>query len=282
MEIILITGISGAGKSKSLSFLEDFGYFTIDNFPPMFLESFIEILQKKHKNIDKVAFSCDVRSRFFFSTLEKEIQKLLNKGIECKIIFLKASQDVIIKRFKEHKKTHTLDENNNLIEAIKEEKKLLENILNTSDYIIDTSNLSTWDLKDKLKSLLFGTNTEIMNLRIVSFAYKKGIPQDSDLVFDVRFINNPYYVSELKDKVGTDKDVSEYVFKDKRAVIFTDKIIDIINFSLKEYQKEGKNNLVLSIGCTGGKHRSVAIAERIYKSVSTTWDNISISHREVN
>jgi UPF0042 nucleotide-binding protein len=277
--LVVLTGLSGAGKSNAASTMEDLGYYTIDNLPLMLFDKLVELMLNFENDLHKVALVIDSRSKDIDQVLEK-IQLLKDK-YEAKIVFIHASEDVIIKRYKETRRKHPMGDN--LVEAISSERSLLWPVREQADLAIDTSQLNVHQLKGILEEAFAEDTDSDMVITVQSFGFKYGLPQDSDLVFDVRFLRNPHFVDELRDKTGRDEEVSEYVFADPAAKKFLKKLRDMLAFLVPNYIKEGKKFLTVSIGCTGGKHRSVANVEIVAKYLETkTTHKVNIRHRDID
>ena len=278
MRFVIVTGMSGAGKSTALKMLEDVGYFCIDNLPTALIPKLTELLKVQAAEFHKVALGVDIRGGTNLIKMEEMLENM-----EHEVLFLEAGDDVLIKRYKETRRSHPLALNGNIKQGLTEERKLLAPVKKQADYIIDTSQLLTRELKEELKKI-FVDNKEYKNLYItvVSFGFKYGIPNDADLVFDVRFLPNPYYIEELRPKTGNDKEIRDYVMKNKNAKIFLDKLKDMLDFLIPNYISEGKHQLVIAIGCTGGKHRSVTLANEVYeKFLKEEQYGIKIEHRDI-
>lgn len=281
MEFVIITGMSGAGKSQAMKAMEDIGYYCMDNLPPALLGKFAQLCHQSKRKIEKVAIVVDIRGGIFFEDLFKGLDELEKDGITYKILFLDASDEVLIKRYKELRRPHPLNINGSIVDGIVEERRLLQNVKNEADYVIDTSRLTIGMLKEEIaKIFLKGLELGKLTISVVSFGFKHGILLDADLVFDARFISNPYYVPELRDLTGEDEKVREYVFKWEQTNIFVDKVLDLLEFLIPNYIKEGKTQLVVGIGCTGGRHRSVAIAKEIAKRLEVNGHRAIASHRD--
>jgi len=281
MQFIIVTGMSGAGKSSVVHILEDIGYYCIDNMPPTLISNFVSLCQNSNIAMEKIAFVIDARSGDRITLLADEIAEFKKSGNKCEVLFLEASDETIIKRYKETRRKHPHAKGGLLIDGIETERRLLSDIRLRSDYIIDTSDLLTKQLREKVLSL-FETQKKYKNINVsvMSFGFKRGIPLDSDLMFDVRFLPNPFYESELKELTGLDEPVREYVFKSPETQTFVEKLHDMIEFLLPQYIEEGKSQLVISIGCTGGKHRSVAIAENLGKFLREKNYYTVVTHRD--
>lgn len=282
MEFVIITGMSGAGKSQTIKILEDINYYCMDNMPPALLPNFAELCNSSSKDVNKVAVVADIRGGIFFKDLFNSLDDLKNKGIKYRILFLDTSDDELVKRYKEQRRPHPLSTTGTIIDGIREERIMLEEVKKRSDYIIDTTNMKLRRLKEELLNIFVQGNISFnLNITVMSFGYKYGIPQDSDLVFDVRFLPNPFYIEELKHYTGNDKNVQDYVMGFETTTTFIDKLVDLLLFLLPHYVKEGKSNLVISIGCTGGKHRSVTISNQIASMLSKENYRVLLNHRDV-
>ena len=282
MEFVILTGMSGAGKSQAIKVLEDINYYCMDNMPPALLPNFAELCKASSKEVNKVAVVADIRGGFFFKDLFNSLDILKNKGIKYRVLFLDASDDELVKRYKELRRPHPLSATGTIIDGIQEERILLKEVKQKSDYIIDTSNMKLGRLKEEILSIfLSGKISHNLSVSVMSFGYKYGIPQDSDLVFDVRFLPNPYYLEELKYHTGNDVKVQDYVMGFDTSVIFLEKLVDILDFLMPLYVIEGKSNLVISIGCTGGKHRSVTISNKIADILKAKNYRVLLTHRDV-
>ncbi len=281
MEFVIITGMSGAGKSQAINVLEDINYYCMDNLPPALLPNFAELCKSSSMDVNNVAVVADIRGGIFFKDLFNSLEELKNKGIKYHILFLDASDDDLIKRFKEQRRPHPLSSTGTIIDGILEERNKLEEVKRKSDYIIDTTNMKLGRLKEELLRIFVkGNISHNLNITVMSFGYKHGLPQESDLVFDVRFLPNPFYIDELKNYTGNDKNVQDYVMSFDTTSIFLEKLLDMLKFLLPLYIKEGKSNLVISIGCTGGKHRSVTISNYLADMLTTENFRVLINHRD--
>ncbi len=281
MEFLVITGMSGAGKSQAMNVLEDMGYYCMDNLPPALLTNFAELCLDSEEAIDKVAVVVDIRSGEFFDHLFKGLQGLNDMGINHKILFLNARPEILVKRFKELRRPHPLNPEGSIMEGIEEERKLLYDINRRADHIIDTSDLTLGMLKEEISQIILqGEDSRELSVSIISFGFKNGTLLDGDLVFDVRFIPNPYYIPELKEYNGSDEPVKDYVLKWPQTKIFIDKTVDMLEFLIPHYTVEGKTQLIVGIGCTGGKHRSVAISNEIGNILRKDGYRVSVEHRD--
>ena len=283
MRFVIITGMSGAGKSTALKMLEDMGYFCVDNLPIALLGKFAELAGAPGGEINKVALGVDIRSGQALGELETELEKLAIKGLSYEILFLDASDSVLVKRYKETRRSHPLAKGGRVDKGIQEEREKLAFLKKHADYILDTSQLLTRELNQGLDKI-FMQNQEFKNLMItvLSFGFKYGIPQDCDLVFDVRFLPNPFYVDDLKQKTGNDKEVQDYVMGFEVSHVFLNKLTDMLEFLIPNYVLEGKNQLVIGVGCTGGKHRSVTLANRLYEALNGQKEyGVRLEHRDI-
>jgi len=283
MRFVVVTGMSGGGKSTALKMLEDAGFYCVDNLPVSLVEKFAELISMPGSEVSKVVLGLDVRSDQSFEDATRVLEELKKKGYNLEILFMDARTDVLIKRYKETRRIHPLAPEGRLEDGVKAERKVLDNIRRHADYVIDTSNLLTRELKEELDRI-FVENGEYNSLMVtvMSFGFKHGIPSDADLVLDVRFLPNPFYIDELKYKTGNDKEVQDYVMGFEEAGVFMDKLTDLIAFLIPNYVKEGKYRLVIAIGCTGGKHRSVTLANELYGRMKDKGNyGIKLYHRDV-
>lgn len=282
MRLIIITGMSGAGKSSVLKMLEDAGYFCIDNPPIQLIQKFVQLTHNTTENFDRVAMCIDIRSGEGLEELDNVFEELTTDGYSYEILFLDASTEVLVKRFKETRRNHPLTGIGRVDAGIELERSKLEFIKKRADVILDTSQLLIRELKAQIDKIYVQNETyKNFFITILSFGFKYGIPMDSDLVFDVRFLPNPYYIPELKPQSGNDILVKEYVLKSPMAIIFLDKLEDMVKFLIPNYIEEGKNQLVISIGCTGGKHRSVTLANELSVRLSGLEYGIKVEHRDI-
>lgn len=282
MRFVIVTGMSGAGKQTAMKMLEDMGFYCVDNMPVPLIDKFIELFSGPGSEVSKVALGLDVRADQDFDEAERTLLALRRKDYPFEIIFMDADDKVLIKRYKETRRVHPVAGSGSLEEGIKREREILKNVKNTADYIFDTSNLLTRVLKEELDKI-FLQDGEYANLiiRVLSFGFKYGIPADADLVFDVRFLPNPFYIDELKLMTGNDAPVHDYVMSFPEAGEFLEKVSDLLHFLIPNYVKEGKHQLVIGIGCTGGKHRSVTLAGEIYEKLKKQGKyGITITHRD--
>jgi RNase adapter protein RapZ len=282
MKFIIITGMSGAGKSAALKMMEDFGYYCVDNLPIPLILKFAELADTSEE-LQKVALGVDIRGRQGFKEIEETLALLTEKNVNFEILFLEADDTTLIKRFKETRRNHPLALYERVDIGIQAEREQLAYLKGKANYILDTSKLLTRELKAELESI-FVNNKDYKSLfvSVVSFGFKYGIPTDSDLVFDVRFLPNPYYIEELKPLNGNDELVQSYVMKFPQSVEFLQKLVEMVSYLIPYYIEEGKNQLVISIGCTGGKHRSVTLANKLFQQLQERKDfGVRIEHRDI-
>lgn len=279
MQFTIVTGMSGAGKTNVIRFLEDAGFFCMDNLPPAIIPQLAEMFFSINGRYDKVAFVIDSRVGDMIGELLENLKILKESGYEYKLLFITARDDVLLKRYKETRRTHPIQSRKGLTESIKIERKMLDKIYQEADTVIDTSDYNLAKLSKRLREIYFDSAKDSIEVTVMSFGFKYGIPLDADLVFDVRCFANPFYVDELKEKTGEDKEVQDYVMSTDSAKAFTEKLDDMIKFLLPLYIEEGKNTLNICIGCTGGKHRSVTIANKLKEALSSY--NVNIIHRDI-
>ncbi len=283
MNIVIVTGMSGAGKSTALNILEDEGYYCVDNIPIALMTTFISLAKGQEKSYRNIAMSIDIRSGAAIDDIDEVLNEMSDKHFSYKILYLDASDEVLVKRYKETRRTHPLAKDDRVDKAIEIERSKLEFLRNRADYIVDTSQMLTREFKQEMEKI-FVEKSEYSNLfvTVLSFGFKYGIPVDADLVFDVRFLPNPYYIEELKPLTGNDKAIRDYVFGFEASDIFIEKLEDMIKFLLPNYVEEGKNSLVIAIGCTGGKHRSVTIANALAGKLKSTEYGCKVEHRDID
>lgn len=283
MRFIIVTGLSGAGKTEATRSLEDMGYFCVDNLPPKLIPKFAEACVQSQGKISKVALVIDIRGGIFFDDLFESLNYLKNQDFKYEILFLDASDEVLVKRFKETRRSHPLAPGSRIITGINEERNRLREVKDRADIIIDTSKYAIKDLREEMTKNYGEVEQpkKQLSVTILSFGFKYGIPVDSDLVFDVRFIPNPFYIPELKPYSGNEEPVKKYVLEQEETKGFIRRVDDLLEFLIPNYKKEGKRQLIISIGCTGGRHRSVAIANELYENLLSKDYNISIEHRDI-
>ena len=284
MRFVIVTGMSGAGKSTALKMLEDMGYFCVDNLPVPLIPKMADLWRVSGTEINKAALGVDIRSGETFKELKHVLEELDDMGMKYEILYLESSDNVLVKRYKETRRFHPLSGSGSRVdEGIQRERSKVAFLKERADYLIDTSHMLTRELKAELTKI-FVQNKEYKNLYIsvLSFGFKYGIPADADLVFDVRFLPNPYYIDELRPMSGNDEPVRSYVMENEKAVCFLEKLVDIVEFLIPNYVQEGKTQLVIGIGCTGGKHRSVTLANELYDAIKGNEDyGIRVEHRDI-
>ena len=283
MRFVVVTGMSGGGKLSAIRFLEDMGYYCVDNLPVRLIDPFMALVTAPGSAVDKVVLGMDVRADESFDNVEQVLAALKEKGYRFEILFMDASDEVLVKRYKETRRAHPVCPTGRVEEGIARERKILEQIKSSADYVIDTSNLLTRSLREELARIFVDDRRyNSLMISIMSFGFKNGIPMDADLVFDVRFLPNPFYVDSLKRLTGNDAPVRDYVMAAPEAEQFMDKLSDMISFLIPGYVKEGKNQLVIAVGCTGGHHRSVTIANALAERMSDGDYGINLYHRDIN
>ncbi len=283
MRFVIVTGMSGAGKSSVLKMLEDVGYYCIDNLPVPLMPKLADLLREPNSEIDKIALGIDIRSGKNFTQVDALLKTWQEDGLHFEVLFLDASNEALIKRYKETRRNHPLSGEDRVEHSIDEERVRLDKVKNKANYIIDTSKLLIRELKSEIKRI-FVLNHEFKSLyvTILSFGFKNGIPVDADLVFDVRFLPNPYYIEELKPLSGNDEKVREYVMESQKSKEFLLKLTDMVEFLMPNYVIEGKNRLIVAIGCTGGKHRSVTLANELFESINEKNEyGVRVEHRDI-
>ena len=279
MQAVIVTGLSGAGKTQAIICLEDMGYYCVDNMPPALIKNFVRLAAREKNGIEKAAFVMDVRGLEFFSDINSSLEDLKAMGISYKLVFLEASDEILIRRFNETRRAHPFSGSYSTIVGIQKEREALEEIRGVADFIVDTSGMKSMRLREEIKQIFTGESKFTINIE--SFGFKNGIPLDADMVFDVRFIPNPYYVASLKDSTGNSKKTRRYVMKFSESKKFTIKVNELINDMIPCYVREGKNHLNIAFGCTGGRHRSVAMANEFAEIFSASGRRVVLEHRDV-
>ncbi len=281
INLLIITGMSGAGKTVAVQSLEDLGFFCVDNLPPVLIPKFAELIKQSGGGIERVALVIDLRGREFFESLSEAIDSINQmEGISFHILYLDANDQTLVSRYKETRRRHPLSPNGSPLEGIHAERRLLQEMKGRAHQIIDTSQMKPAQLREKIVSQ-YAQQGSPLTINVLSFGFKYGTPIDADLMFDVRFLPNPHYVEELRPKTGCDAEVAEYVMNRPETQEFIEKLLDFLSYTLPHYQREGKSQLVIGIGCTGGKHRSVAIAEHVGEVFSKDF-SVRVSHRDMD
>ena len=281
-KIIIITGLSGSGKSTAIDALEDAGFFCIDNLPVILLPKFLELRAETGSEITKLALVMDLREEEFIQRYPDIFTKLRQEGYLFEILFLEASTEALLRRYSQTRRKHPLSEAKNLLEGIQAERKELKDLREIADLIIDTSNYNVHELKEIiLNHVLKAVPAKRMKIYLLSFGFKYGIPHDADLLIDVRFLPNPHFVQELRNLDGTSPKVKEFMDRWKETHIFLEKYLDLLNYLIPHYEKEGKSSLTIAVGCTAGTHRSVSIADAIYRELKKTTNLITLTHRDI-
>lgn len=282
-ELVIITGLSGAGKSTAIGFMEDIGYYCIDNMPPVLLTTFLEILSRQ-QDYNKIAIVIDIRSTENFDTVIANLNEAERYDYEVKVVYLDIKTHIALKRYKLTRRKHPYADrfNGDISKALVYEREIITPLRSRADFIVDSSDLTSNQLRNRLTQILVGSDKDIMNIHVESFGFKHGIPTEADFVIDVRCLPNPYWVENLRTKTGMDQEVKDYVFSFSESNELLNKLIDMLDFLNPLYIKEGKSQIVFAIGCTGGKHRSVAIAEALKLHFEKKWDNVSVNHRDIS
>lgn len=281
MQFTIVTGMSGSGKTRVIRYLEDMGYFCIDNMPPMLIPKFSEMLTTATGKFSDVALVIDVRVGEMISELATQLQELRRKGYDVRVLYLTADDATLVKRYKETRRSHPIYNADGLLASIRQERTMLEKLYVSSDYVIDTSNLSNAALLDELKEIFGEDNKKSFTVNVMAFGYKYGMPMDADLVFDVRCFPNPFYIDELKYKTGNDKEVQDYVMQFPEAQTFMEKLCDMMDFMIPLYEEEGKIAITIAIGCTGGKHRSVTMTNKLGEHLIEKGFKVNITYRDM-
>lgn len=284
MELVIVTGLSGAGKSRAVDALEDIGFFCVDNMPPLLMPKFAELCGQSKDKYPRIAIVTDVRGGDMFDGLFSGLEEVKSAGYDFRILFLDCSDSALIRRYKETRRKHPLSEQTNmtLAQCVAREREMLKPVRARADFILDTTHLSPAQMKSYIVKLFLGDTSSGLMIQCMSFGFKYGSPTDADLVFDVRCLPNPFYVDELRGKTGLDEPVRDYVMKWPQTGEFLHKLLDFIDYLLPLYCNEGKSSLVIAIGCTGGKHRSVTIAEQIYQHLQSRSMRVSVNHRDIS
>lgn len=285
MRFVIVTGMSGSGKLTAQKLLEDMGFYCVDNLPVPLISKFVDLILEPNREVSKVALGIDVRADQPFEEVTEALLDLKKRDIKYELLFMDATDSVLQKRYKETRRIHPLaTDGERVIDGIRKERGILEQTKSNADYVIDTSHLLTRELKEELERIfLKNEKYNSLMVNVMSFGFKHGIPTDADLVFDVRFLPNPFYIEEMKTKTGNDREVRDYVMGFEDAGIFLEKLTDMVEFLIPNYVKEGKNQLIIGIGCTGGKHRSVTLANELYARLKDKGSyGLKIHHRDIS
>lgn len=281
MKFVIVTGLSGSGKSEAMKSLEDIGFYCVDNLPPALLPKFAEICYQAQSGMEKVALGIDIRGYKFFKDLNNSLEYLNTNGFSFEILFLEAEDEVLVRRYKMTRRRHPLSTEDNILEGIQRERSIVEDLKKRASHIINTTNMKAKDLKEQIVDIYeMGKDLENMVISVTSFGFKHGIPIDADLVLDVRFLPNPYYVEDLREKTGENQEVQDYVMDSEVSEEFLKRTLDFLDFLVPQYIEEGKDHLVVAIGCTGGKHRSVTIANKIFDYLKSKEYKVFKKHRD--
>lgn len=282
MQYTIVTGMSGSGKTKVIRYLEDMGYFCIDNMPPVLIPKFSEMLSSVNGNFNNVALVIDIRVGDMINELLVQIEDLKRKGYDCRLLYLNADDETLVKRYKESRRQHPLDNTQGLLASIRQEREMLSALYNAADNVIDTSRLSAQDLLQEIKEIYASKDArQVLEINVMAFGFKYGMPLDADLVFDVRCFPNPFYIDELKHKTGNDKEVQDYVMSFPTSQEFMHKLEDMMAFMIPLYIEEGKISLSIAIGCTGGKHRSVTMTNKLADYLKSCEYSVNVSYRDI-
>jgi len=285
MDLLFVTGLSGSGKSRVINALEDIGFFCADNLHPKLIPTFVDLILQSKEKRERVAFVIDMRVGGSFNDIFISFDELKRRGVEYKIMYLDASTDVIVNRYSETRRKHPLSDKyqESIVDAIEAERDVLKPVRQLADFYIDTSTMTPAQCKERISAMFLVNSDNAMKIRILSFGFKAGVPVDANLVFDVRCLPNPFYVDELKPLTGNDKEVRDYVMGFEPSKVFLDKLEDMLRFLIPNYILEGKNQLVVSVGCTGGKHRSVTFANELFKRLEQNDEGygIKVEHRDI-
>ena len=281
LQLVVVTGLSGSGKSTAIHVLEDLGFYCIDNLPVALIPRVVELWESSQEEVRRVALGVDVRERHFLEQVPSVFAELRGRGVALEVIYLEASDDVLLRRFSETRRPHPAADGGGLADGIRREREKLRAVREASDRILDTSALTVHELRAALRDLIERTDAGTMTIALVSFGYKYGLPTDADLVFDCRFLPNPFFVEELRHRVGTDQAVADYVLKRQETQDFLRHMLGLLDFTLPHYQHEGKSYLTIAIGCTGGRHRSIALVEELKRLLTERGRRVLVRHRDV-
>jgi len=282
LHLVVVTGLSGSGKSTAIHVLEDLGFYCIDNMPVALIPRFVELWESSREEVTRVVLGIDVRERHFLAEFPRVCQELRQAGVLLEVLYLEASDDVLVRRFSETRRPHPSADGGAVADGIRREREKLRPLRELADRVIDTSALTVHELRTALRELNERAEPGTMTITLLSFGYKYGLPTDADLAFDCRFLPNPFFVEELRPKTGTDEAVADYVLRREETQEFLAKVVDLLEFTLPRYQHEGKSYLTIVLGCTGGRHRSIVLAEELRRRLATTGHRIIVRHRDAD
>lgn len=284
MELVIVTGMSGAGKSTALHMLEDIGYYCVDNVPPRIIPSFVELSFHSKSELDRIAIVTDLRGGEMFNDIIEVLDSVDTENVNLKVLYLETAQNELVRRYKENRRSHPLfgKDCNTISEAVEKEKQVLTSIRQRADYILDTTFMSSTQLKQRISDLFTGNPGGAMKIHCMSFGFKHGTAAEADLVFDVRCLPNPYYIEKLRPYTGLDSEIKDYVLGSNESKKFTAKLLDFIDYAVPLYKKEGKASLVIAFGCTGGQHRSVTLAELVSAHLAENGYAATVGHRDMS
>ena len=281
LQLVVVTGLSGSGKSTAIHVLEDLGFYCIDNLPVALIPRVVELWESSQEEVRRVALGVDVRERHFLDQVPSVFAELRTRGVALEVLYLEASDDVLLRRFSETRRPHPAAEGGSAADGIRREREKLRTLREASDRIVDTSGLTVHELRAALRDLIERTDTGAMTVALLSFGYKHGLPTDADLVLDCRFLPNPFFVEELRHRIGTDQAVADYVLGRDETREFLQRITALLDFTLPRYQREGKSYLTIALGCTGGRHRSIALVEELRRLLDARGYRVLVRHRDV-
>jgi RNase adapter protein RapZ len=282
VQLVVVTGLSGSGKSTAIHVLEDLGFYCIDNLPVALIPRVVELWESSQEGVRRVALGIDVRERHFLDQAPSVFAELRTRGVALEVLYLEASDDVLLRRFSETRRPHPAAEGGSAVDGIRREREKLRALREASDRIIDTSGLTVHELRAALRDLIERTDTGVMTVALLSFGYKHGLPTDADLVLDCRFLPNPFFVEELRHRIGTDQAVADYVLNRDETRELLERITALLDFTLPRYQREGKSYLTIALGCTGGRHRSIVLVEELRRLLDARGYRVLVRHRDVD
>ena len=282
VQLVVVTGLSGSGKSTAIHVLEDLGFYCIDNLPVALIPRVVELWESSQEGVRRVALGVDVRERHFLDQVPSVFAELRTRGVALEVLYLEASDDVLLRRFSETRRPHPAADGGSAVDGIRREREKLRALREASDRIIDTSGLTVHELRAALRDLIERTDTGVMTVALLSFGYKHGLPTDADLVLDCRFLPNPFFVEELRHRIGTDQAVADYVLNREETRELLERITALLDFALPRYQREGKSYLTIALGCTGGRHRSIVLVEELRRLLDARGYRVLVRHRDVD